>query len=123
MRLQWIPPAIFGALFGAGAAIGIGFWQGGWYSAASADRFAQVKSDAAVVDALVPVCVNQSKLDPDLAAKIAQMKLMVTDYERRDFVMNAGWATMPAAMHPDRDLATACADALIKPGQAKSVQG
>jgi hypothetical protein len=118
-----MPPAILGALFGAGAAIGIGFWQGGWYSAASADHLVEMKTKAAVVDALVPICIHRSKLDPESAMKITHMKHMVTDYERRDFVMDTGWATMPAGAKPNRDLASACAEALVGSYPANSTQG
>ena len=39
---------------------------------------------------------------------------MKTSYEQRDFVLKAGWATMPAAGEPNRELASRCADALVK---------
>ncbi|WP_284735474.1 hypothetical protein [Dongia deserti] len=94
-----------------------GFSQGGWYTGNSAERMADQKSTAAVIDALIPICLSQSKLDPDSTAKLAQFAAIKTSYEQRDFVMKTGWATMPAAEQPDRDLAAACAGALSKAGQ------
>lgn len=110
----WTKPGVTGAIVGAIATMIIGFSQGGWYTTGSADRLAHQKAEVAVVDALLPVCINQSKLDPNGAAKLGQLTGMKTSYEQRDFVLNAGWATMPAADGPNRELASKCADALVK---------
>ena len=110
-------PAITGAIVGAIATMILGFSQGGWYTNGSAERLAYQRSTTAVIGALTPVCINQSKLDPDSTAKRAELVAMKTSYEQRDFVMKAGWATMPSAGEPDRDLAAACADALSKATQ------
>jgi hypothetical protein len=118
MRIPtWTKPAITGAIVGAIATMIFGFSQGGWYTDSSAERLAYQRSAAAVISALTPICISQSKLDPDSMAKRAQLVAMKTSYEQRDFVMKAGWATMPSAAEPDRDLAAACADALSKPTQ------
>jgi len=111
----WTKPGITGAIVGAIATMIIGFSQGGWYSGGSAERLAQQRSDVAVIEALVPICVSQSKLDPDTTAKLGQLVAMKSSYEQRDFVMTSGWATMPAANEPNRDVASKCADALVKP--------
>jgi len=113
----WTKPAIVGAIAGAVVTMILGFSQGGWYTGGSAERLASQRSEAAVVEALTPICVSQSKLDPESVAKLAQLVAMKTSYEQRDFVMKAGWATMPAAAQPDRDLASACAEVLSKPTQ------
>jgi hypothetical protein len=110
----WTKPGITGAIVGAIATMIIGFSQGGWYTGGSAERLAQQKADVAVIDALVPVCISQSKLDPDTTAKLGQFAAIKTSYEQRDFVMTAGWATMPTADAPNRELASKCADALAK---------
>jgi hypothetical protein len=110
----WTKPGITGAIVGAIATMILGFSQGGWYTGGSAERLAQQKSDVAVIDALVPVCISQSKLDPEATAKLGQLTAIKTSYEQRDFVIKAGWATMPAADEPNRDLASKCADALVK---------
>jgi hypothetical protein len=111
----WTKPGITGAIVGAIATMVIGFSQGGWYSGGSAERLAQQRADVAVLDALVPICVNQSKLDPDTVTKLGQLIAMKTSYEQRDFVISSGWATMPAADGPNRDLASRCANVLVKP--------
>ncbi len=110
----WTKPGVTGAIVGAIATMIVGFSQGGWYTAGSAERLAQEKAEVAVIDALIPVCINQSKLDPEATAKLGQLAGMKTSYEQRDFVLKAGWATMPAADEPNRQLASRCADALVK---------
>jgi hypothetical protein len=114
----WLKPGLTGAALGAVATMIIGFNQGGWYTTKSAEQMADDRSAVAVVDALVPLCVAQSKLDPDNKTKITAMTAMTTGYERRDYVMKAGWATSPSAEGPNRDVASACADTLIKPSQS-----
>ena len=63
-RLEWIKPAIIGAIVGATATIVVGFTQSGWVLGSTAERMAQQRSEAAVTAALVPVCIAQSKIRP-----------------------------------------------------------
>ena len=114
----WLKPGLTGAALGAVATMAIGFNQGGWYSTKSAERLADERSAVAVVGALVPICIAQSKLDPDGAEKIKKMTGMVSGYERRDYLMKAGWATTSTTDGPNREVASACADTLVKPGQS-----
>jgi pimeloyl-ACP methyl ester carboxylesterase len=113
-----LKPGLTGAALGAIATMVIGFSQGGWYTTKSAEELADQKSSLAVVDALVPVCVAQSKLDPESATKITAMTKMVTDYEKRDYVIKAGWATTSGSEDANRDVAAACAGVLVKAGQS-----
>jgi hypothetical protein len=77
-------------------------------------EWAEQRSVAAVTQALTPVCIGQSKADPEAAAKLKQFGALETSYQRHEFVMKSGWATVPAAESPNSDLADACADALSK---------
>jgi hypothetical protein len=113
-----LKPGLIGAALGAIATMVIGFGQGGWYTTKSAEQLADRQSSVAVVNALVPVCVAQSKLDPNGTTKIDAMTKMVTSYEKRDFVMKAGWATASGSESPNGDVATACADVLVKARQS-----
>jgi hypothetical protein len=110
----WLKPAIMGGIVGAIATVFVGFNQGGWVLGGSAERTAQQRSAAAVTEALVPICISQSKADPQAAAKLKQLGAIEPFYERRDFVMKSGWATVPAAEGPNSELAEACADVLSK---------
>jgi len=113
----WLKPAILGGIVGAIGTMLIGFNAVGWLTEGSADRLAIQKSRVAVIEALVPFCLSQQKNDPASAAKLTQLVGMKTSYEQRDFVMTSGWATMPEAAQPDREVATQCADLLAKTPQ------
>lgn len=117
-NLAWLKPAIIGAVVGGITTALVGFNYGGWVSGSSSERMANQRSAAAVTAALLPVCVSQSKADPEATAKTAQLGALSSWYERRDFVMKAGWATMPAAQSPNSDLAAACAEVLTKAAQS-----
>jgi hypothetical protein len=116
--LTWLKPAIIGAFIGGIATAFVGFTYGGWVSGGSAERMANQQSTAAVTAALLPVCVSQSKADPEATAKTAQLGALSSWYERRDFVMKTGWATMPTAQSPNGELAAACAEVLAKAVQS-----
>lgn len=116
-RPAWIKPAFIGATVGATATIIVGFTLSGWVVGSSAERMATQKADAAVTAALVPICIAQSKTDPNSLVKVAQLEAITSAYERRDFVMKAGWATVPAANAPDGILASACAEVLLMAAQ------
>lgn len=114
----WVKPAILGGIVGAVGTLVIGFNAMGWMSESSADKLVFQKSRVAVIDALVPICLSQQKSDPNSTAKLTQLVAMKTSYEQRDFVMSSGWATMPEAKEPDRDVASQCADLLAKTPQS-----
>jgi len=116
--LTWLKQAIIGAAVGAITTALVGFNYGGWVSGSSAEQMAHQRSTAAVTAALLPVCISQSMADPDSIAKTQHVSALSSRYERRDFVMRAGWATMPAAPSPDSDLAAACAEVLVKAAQS-----
>jgi hypothetical protein len=113
----WLKPAISGGLVGAVATMVVGFSYGGWMLGSSAETLAERRSATAVTEALVPVCIGQSKTDPEAAGKLAALKALTSSYDQREFVMKSGWATIPASDAPNGDLAEACAKLLIKPLQ------
>ena len=109
-----IKEALWGAVGGAIAAMIVGFVWGGWVTGGTAKRMVETQSDIAVVEALVPVCVAQSVSDPAGPAKLEQLKAVKSSYERTDFVIKAGWATIPTAKEPNRKVAEACAEVIAK---------
>ncbi len=110
----WLKPAIMGGIVGAIATVFLGFNQGGWVLGGTAERMAAQRSSSAVTQALVPICIGQSKADPDVTAKLQELGALKTSYERRDFIMKSGWATVPAAESANSDLADACAKVLAE---------
>ena len=108
---DWLKPGVYGALCGAIVVTIIGFSWGGWMTGSSAAKFADDRSDAAVMAALVPVCVDRSTRDPDRAEKLATIQ-DASSYQKREAVMDTGCATLPGMNEADRDLAQACIDGL-----------
>jgi|TARA_R110002126_G_scaffold202759_2_gene350099 hypothetical protein len=104
-------PALIGAVAGAVALAIVGFNWGGWVTGGSASNMSEEDSTAAVVMALTPYCVQNSRNDPKSVALMAELE-KASRYQRRGVVEDAGWATPLGAESPDRELAEACQIAL-----------
>ena len=108
---EWLKPGIYGAVLGA-AFIGIvGFSWGGWMTGGNANKMANEMAQDEVIAALVPFCLDMSRTDNERIAKLATIRDAST-FKRRDALMATGWATMPGADAPNRDLAQACMEGL-----------
>jgi dienelactone hydrolase len=108
---EWVKPGLQGAAVGAAALAIIGFSWGGWVTGGTAKQMASDQSRLEVVAALVPICIEQSKLDPQVVATLALLK-EASSYKRSDMLMEAGWATMPGSSDPNSAVARACIDKL-----------
>jgi hypothetical protein len=104
---SWIKPALTGAVAGAAAIAFFGFNWGGWTTTSAAADLAKRQTDAAVVAALMPYCLDRSTSDPVAATVIAELNAATT-YQRRAILENAGWATPMGAESPNAALAQAC---------------
>jgi len=104
---EWLKPGIYGALSGAAFVTIVGFVWGGWVTGGTAHDRAIAMSRDDVVAAMVPVCLGMAQADPDRVAKLAVIRDTQT-YQRRNALMAAGWATVPGAETPNRDIAQAC---------------
>ena len=107
----WTKPALYGAAAGAIVLAAYGFGWAGWMTAGEAEQLADSRADSAVVEALAPICVEQARQDPEIASMLAGVGA-ARSYERGKMLMETGWATMPGAAEPDRDVANACWNAL-----------
>ena len=105
--LVWLKPALNGAAVGAVAVGILGFTLGGWMTGSAADKMASDKARMEVVAALVPICMEQSKQDPQVIGTLAQLK-DANSYKRSDMLIEAGWATMPGSSDANKDVARAC---------------
>jgi hypothetical protein len=112
-------PGVWGAVIGSILTMIVGFSWGGWTTSSAANQVATQRADAAVTTAFVPVCLAQEKVDAPKGKKLGELKAITASYEQTDFVMKAGWATFPGKADPNRDVAEACASALVKPAAAK----
>lgn len=110
----WIKPVVWGAVAGSVATMIIGFGWGGWTTSSTSARLAQAQADTAVTMALVPLCIAKSKADGGALKKIGELRALGSSYEQSDFVKKTGWATVPGSDDPNRDVAEACAAALLK---------
>lgn len=108
---EWIKPAIYGAAAGAVALAVVGFSWGGWVTAGKAQKLASETGSTAVVTAMTPYCIAQSKADPNSTQVLAALKA-ASSYERSGILAKAGWATPLGAKEPNSDLAEACTIAL-----------
>jgi alpha/beta superfamily hydrolase len=104
---EWLKPALYGAAAGAVALAIVGFSWGGWVTGGTAKQMAANQAKLEVVAALAPICVEQSKQDPQVVEPLAQLK-DASSYQRSDMLMKAGWATMPGSSEPNRNVAKAC---------------
>ena len=109
---EWLKPGLYGAVMGAIALAIVGFSWGGWVTGSTAKEMASEQARLEVVAALVPICIEQSNQDPQLAEKLVQLE-NVQSYKRSDLIVTAGWATMPGATDANRQVAAACADKLF----------
>lgn len=108
---EWLKLGISGALIGAIFVGIVGFAWGGWVTGGNANKMAMTMAHDDVIVALVPVCVSMSRSDAGRASKIAMIE-EASSYRKRSVLMETGWATVPGAEEPNRDLALACVAAL-----------
>lgn len=108
---EWLKPGIYGALVGAAFVGIVGFSWGGWMTGSSAEKMASEIAADRVIAALVPLCLDMSRTDNERIAKLATIR-DASSFKRRDAVMDTGWATMPGADAPNRELAQACIEGL-----------
>ena len=104
---EWLKPGIYGAVIGAVFVGVVGFTWGGWVTGGTSDNRAMAMSRYDVVASMVPVCLDMARSDPARADKLATIRA-ASNYQKRDALMTAGWATMPGTDAPDRDIAQAC---------------
>lgn len=108
---EWLKPGIYGAVIGAVVISIAGFSWGGWMTGGGATKMASAAAHDGVIAALVPICLDRSRTDPDRLAKLATIQAASTS-QRRDALMQTGWATMPGNDTLNRDLAQACVTGL-----------
>ena len=108
---EWLKPGVYGALLGAAALAVVGFSWGGWVTGGTAQDRAKNLSHETLTTAMVPVCLEMARSDPQRLAKLETIRA-ASRYQKRDALVDAGWATVPGADGPDRDIAQACLAAI-----------
>lgn len=110
---EWTKPALIGAGAGAVALAILGFGWGGWMTEGAATKLSDENSVAATTKALIPYCVQKSRMDPksaDLLEKINEAR----SYKRSEMLANTGWATPLGDEKPNLPLVAACLVELTK---------
>jgi hypothetical protein len=115
----WLKPGVWGVVIGSILTMIVGFSWGGWTTSSTAHQLAMKQADAAVTTALLPICLAGEKADVARTKKLGELTAVTSSYERTEFVMKTGWATFPGKEDPNRDVAEACASALLKTAAAK----
>jgi len=91
----------------------VGFTWGGWVTGGTAQNTATSLANDAVVQRLSAICVAQFQQDPDKDEKLVELKAL-SSYQRRSYVEDQGWATMPGDEQSDTKVATECAKQLAQ---------
>ena len=107
------PPFIWGIVIGAIALLIVIFWTGWVMTSSSAKEQSEKMVKEAVLENLVPICVEQYLQDPNKVEKFVELKEK-SSYQRDDYVEEIGWATMPAAESAVRGVADACAKRIME---------
>jgi hypothetical protein len=101
-----------GIVLGTAVTMVIGFYWGGWTLGSTAKQMAEDRANTAVVAVLAPICVDKFQQQEDAAAKLVELKKIVS-WSQASFVAAHGWATMPGAGEPKTlAVARACAEML-----------
>jgi hypothetical protein len=90
----------------------IGFAWGGWVTGRTARKIADTVAGDAVADRLASICVTQFNQDPAKDQKLVELR-EASNYQRRNYVQDQGWATMPGEEAPDRAVVEECIKLLV----------
>ena len=113
--MDWdkITLGLWGAVGGAIVLAIIGFVWGGWVTGGTAQEMAEQKAENAVVDRLVPICVEQFNQVSEKDQRLKELK-KIDSWKRSDYVDKQAWGTMPGEKEPDSKVSEKCADMLVQ---------
>jgi hypothetical protein len=90
----------------------VGFNWGGWVTGGTAQKM----TTDAVTQRLSSICVGQFNQDQQKDQKLTVLQDM-RSYERREYVKEQGWATMPGEEEVNSKVADGCAKLIVQSGQ------
>jgi hypothetical protein len=94
----------------------------GFMSRTTAEKLASTSSEKAVIAVLAPVCADNFRALPDVAARTTTI---VADkdnsYKMRD-AFPAALITLPGKSYPDSDLTAACAGLILAPPKTANLK-
>ena len=92
----------------------IGFLALGWTPGSVAAKDATKAAKNAVVAALAEICQNQFNTDADLKKNTVSMEAQ-SSFGQGSYLERGGWATMPGAEKPVKEVGRFCANLLDIP--------
>ena len=102
-----------GAAMGAGAAMFVGFYWGGWKLESTTNDMLRVGATQAKVEALAPICADRFQQASGSAGNMVDLK-KISSWQQSDFIIKGGWASFSGAATPDSAVARACAELLMR---------
>ena len=108
-----IKPLVWGIISGAIGLLIVVFWTGWVVTNSTAEAQGKKLAKEAVLEQLVPICVEQYLQDSNKVERFAELKEKAY-YQKDDYVKEIGWATMPGAKSPVRGVADKCAKQIIE---------
>ena len=112
---EWAKPGAWGVVIGAAGYAIVAFSSGWIVTSTTAEDMAYRQSNAAVLASLTPICVAQFRTAGQEQTHVAALG-KEKSWERGTYVANQGWATMPGSAKPNDEVASACAEQLMKIG-------
>ena len=108
-----IKPLVWGIIVGAIGLLIVVFWTGWVVTNSTAEAEGKQMAKEAVLENLVPICVEQYLQDPNKVERFGELKDK-SSYQRDDYVEEMGWATMPGSESTVRGVADKCAKQIIE---------
>ena len=113
---EWVKPGFWGAVVGAVVLAIVAFSAGWVVTSSTAEVMAERKAEKAVISSLTPICVAQFKSTANKPTHLAALQ-EERSWQRGDYIEKQGWATMPGGTEPNEEVASACAEELLKLSQ------
>ena len=107
-----IKTSVWGAIVGAIIVMIIGFGWGGWVLGSTSQKNGDTMVADALVARLAPMCVGQFNADAEKDTKFKELQAK-SRWEREEYVMEQGWATMPFEKEADRRVAEVCGEQIL----------
>ncbi len=84
----------------------------GWMPPGSAERKADERAEAAILDVLTPICVARFNEDTEGGTKLEVLKKS-NSWNQEAFVVEQGWTTMPGSEKPETRVVKECASQIL----------
>ena len=108
-----IKPLVWGVISGSIGLLIVIFWTGWVVTSSTAEYEGKKMAKEAVLENLVPICVEQYLQDPNKVERFVELEDK-SYWQRDDYVKEIGWAKMPGSKSFVRGVADKCAKRIIE---------